>query len=152
MARLRAQGLTLAEIGRCFGVSRQAVEVALDKIGQGGRPPLRCRSCKAVILAHSSGRRPPLSVYCLPCLDLHPEATFADCLRAFRLAAGLTQEQLAAKARLRKGTVQKYDSGAVKWPPWLSIVALARVLGAGLLTRGLGLAETGGGKRRRPRL
>jgi hypothetical protein len=33
LAELRRQGLTLAEIGRRFGITRQAVKVALDRLG-----------------------------------------------------------------------------------------------------------------------
>jgi transcriptional regulator with XRE-family HTH domain len=143
MARLRAEGLTLAEIGRRLGVSRQRVKVALDNVGLGRRPPLRCHQCKAVILTHSPTQLPPLSVYCLPCLNRHPKARFGDRLRAFRYAAGLTQEQLAAKAGLPKATLHRHESGAVERLPWPTMVALARVLGAGLLTRGLGLPGAG---------
>jgi DNA-binding XRE family transcriptional regulator len=140
MARLRARGLTLEEIGRQVGLSRQAVKVALDKVGLGGRPPLCCRQCKVVILGHSTGQRPPLPIYCLPCLDRHPGAPFADRLRAFRHAAGLTQAQLAAKAGLSKATVNRLEGGRGH-PPRPSIEALARVLGPGLVTRGPGKAQ-----------
>jgi hypothetical protein len=37
MARLRAEGLTLAEIGRRLGLTRQAVKAALDRLGEPAR-------------------------------------------------------------------------------------------------------------------
>jgi hypothetical protein len=42
MVRLRAEGLTLAEIGRRFGLTRQAVQKALDRLGVAGRPAHGC--------------------------------------------------------------------------------------------------------------
>jgi DNA-binding XRE family transcriptional regulator len=139
MARLRARGLTFTEIGRQLGVTRQCVTVTLAKAGV---PPLpiNCRECEGVIVAHRPGNRPSLPALCLGCLARHPDASFADRLRAFRLAAGLTQGELADQAGLPKGTVNGYEQGR-GLTNWLVVVALARVLGVGLLTLGLGLPE-----------
>jgi hypothetical protein len=41
IALLRAEGLTLAEIGRRFGLTRQAVQKALDRLGGTGGPQRR---------------------------------------------------------------------------------------------------------------
>jgi hypothetical protein len=43
MLRLRRQGLTLAAIGRRFGLTRQAVKAAIDRQGGAGEPPCRHR-------------------------------------------------------------------------------------------------------------
>jgi hypothetical protein len=39
MLRLRAEGLTLAEVGRRFGLTRQAVQKALDRLAGTGQQP-----------------------------------------------------------------------------------------------------------------
>jgi hypothetical protein len=38
MQLLRAEGLTLAEVGRRVGLARQAVQKALDRHGETGQP------------------------------------------------------------------------------------------------------------------
>jgi transcriptional regulator with XRE-family HTH domain len=145
MGRLRNQGLTFEEIGRRLGVSRQCVYMTLLKVGKRDVRPLACRECGAVLVESPPGNRPPLPALCLACLARHPEAPFCARLRTFRHAAGLTQGQLADRCGLPRGTVQRYEAGRVV-PRWPDVLALARGLGAGLLTLGLGLTEgTGDG-------
>jgi transcriptional regulator with XRE-family HTH domain len=136
MARLRAEGLTHAEIGRRVGLSRQAVSLVLRALGHCGPLAVACRECASVIMQRPPGSRPPLPVLCLACLGRHPEAPFADRLRAFRHAAGLTQRQVAERAGLPKATVGCYEQGRSE-PGWPEVVALLRALGPGLLTLGL---------------
>lgn len=52
-------------------------------------------------------------------------------LRSLRDQAGLTQEQLAARAGVAVGTVRKIETGAVVEPGFFTVLALARALGAG---------------------
>jgi DNA-binding XRE family transcriptional regulator len=140
MASLRDDGLSFAEIGRRLGVCRQAVYATLLKAEGRKVRPITCRECGAVIVAHPGGNWPPLPALCLDCLGKHADAPLADRLRAFRLAAGLTQGQLDERAGLPRGTINRYERGKGR-PSWEDIVVLARVLGAGLLTLGLRLPE-----------
>src|ERR1700757_703859 len=98
IARLRAGGLTLAEIGRRLGMSKQGVSAALAK----ARRPLphrcvACRDCDAPIV--SAGLLPgdEGSAVCLECLGSGREVPFGARLKAFRLAAGLLKTELAGR-------------------------------------------------------
>ena len=55
-----------------------------------------------------------------------------DRLRELRQAAGLSQEELARRADVLLGTVQKIEQGIVADPRWSSVTALARALGVTL--------------------
>jgi transcriptional regulator with XRE-family HTH domain len=76
----------------------------------------------------------------LACLKNSPDAPFNERLRAFRQAAGLSQVQLGEWTGLARYKIARWERGAalLRWP---DVVTLARVLGAGLLTFGLGLPE-----------
>src|SRR5262249_17374448 len=123
---------------RRLGVTQQCVQAALA--AEPASLAVACRGCEAVIQARSLSKRRPSPALCLACLERHPEAPFAHPLSAFRLAAGLTQGELGGRAGLPKGTVNSYERGEGQ-PTWPAVVALARVLRAGLLTLGLGLPE-----------
>jgi hypothetical protein len=85
VAVLRAQGLTLAEIGRRLGLSKQHVGNILQTLARrDDRPPVRCRACNTNIRSAGALARHDRSVLCLDCLVNHPEATFAEHLRACR--------------------------------------------------------------------
>lgn len=68
---------------------------------------------------------------CLDCLASQPEAPFAERLRACRLAAGLTQEELAERAGLSPTSIWQYEQGEAL-PRAGTRACLARVLGPGL--------------------
>ena len=51
-------------------------------------------------------------------------------LRSMRERAGLSQEQLAARAGLATGTVRKIETGAVTEPGFFTVMTLLRILGA----------------------
>jgi transcriptional regulator with XRE-family HTH domain len=51
-------------------------------------------------------------------------------LRRLREQAGLSQEQLAARAQVAVGTVRKIETGAVVEPGYFTIRALLQALGA----------------------
>jgi len=103
--------------------------------------PVTCRECGGVILEHPTGTNPPAPTYCLACLAHHPETPFPERLRAFRLAAGLSQEQLAARAGLSRWSVGSWERNEAN-PAHAMLLALARVLGEGLMTTGPGLPGT----------
>jgi transcriptional regulator with XRE-family HTH domain len=140
MARLRDAGLTLAEIGERLGVTRQCVLRTLSRAGLSRPRAVACRECRKVIVKRPAISGEPRPVLCLACLGRRPDAPFCERLRAFRQAAGLTQEQLGERTGLARYKVARWEcDGAL--PRWPDIVKLARVLGAGLLTLGLRLPE-----------
>ncbi len=56
-------------------------------------------------------------------------ARLAVRLREIREEAGLTQEQLAARARVAVGTVRKIETGAVVEPGYFTVIGLLGALG-----------------------
>jgi hypothetical protein len=100
-ATLRRQGLTVTEIGRRMGITRQGVHHLLD--GAAGDRPIACRECGGIIVrcavAMGNIRKRP---WCVDCLAKHPEATFAERLRALRLARCMTHEELARAVGISK--------------------------------------------------
>jgi transcriptional regulator with XRE-family HTH domain len=52
----------------------------------------------------------------------------ADRLRSLRERAGLSQEQLAARAEVSVATVSKIETGAVREPGYFTVVAMLGVL------------------------
>src|SRR5262245_30723877 len=88
-ARLRAQGLTFAEIGRRMGVTHQAARSLVNGHRTGrhdGRPPVLCRECQTELNPAASMKRDHLTALCPDCAS---DASFAERLMAHRLAAGL---------------------------------------------------------------
>jgi transcriptional regulator with XRE-family HTH domain len=140
MARLRAVGLTLVEIGDRLGVTRQTVQKTLATAGLSRPRAVACRVCRAVVAKRPAISGDPLSVLCRSYLGKQPDAPFCVRLHAFRQAPRLTQEQLGERAGQARSRVAAWERGL--YPPrWTELVKLARVLGAGLLTLGLGLPE-----------
>ena len=84
---------------------------------------------------------------CLGCLAKHPDAPFGVRLKACRLAAGLTAEQLAARSGVPAHAIRSVERGAC-WPRWGRVARLIRALGPDLVTLGL-VDGQGGGKRGR---
>jgi hypothetical protein len=125
VSALRRQGLTLAEIGRRLGLSRQLVHRHLKAAGMAGprRGVVRCCACAVVIATgHHTieyNRRP----LCLACLAEHPEAPFGRRLKGCRLAAGLTAEQLSARSGVPTGSIRAVERGAC-WPRWGRVARL----------------------------
>jgi transcriptional regulator with XRE-family HTH domain len=119
-AALRARGLTFAEVGRRVGVSREA---ARQMVLAPAPPP--CASCTAPLPRGSRGGR------CPACVAADQAAPFAERLRALRLAAGLTQAELAARAGVSEAAVSAYECGRGRPRP-RHLAALARVLGPAL--------------------
>jgi DNA-binding XRE family transcriptional regulator len=113
--------LTLAAIGRRVGISREAARLM---VLASALPP--CATCEAPLPRGSRGGR------CPACVTADPSAPFAERLRALRVAAGLTQAELAGRAGLPLGTLGHYECGRVG-PQAARLAALARVLGPGLV-------------------
>lgn len=129
-ARLRAAGLTWAEIGRRLGVSRQRVQYTFT----GGRPMARafcCRGCGRDTPAPGL-RRGNQELLCRDCLRRLPAVRFAVLLRSLRALAGLTQARLAARCGLAMDTVRHLEGGRRPGPR--TAARLLEALGASLLT------------------
>jgi hypothetical protein len=71
-------------------------------------------------------------VYCLRCLAKYPVASFADHLKSYRLAAGLTVSALAAKAGMRVSAFAGPEPRR-KDPTWATAATLLRALGVRLV-------------------
>jgi transcriptional regulator with XRE-family HTH domain len=132
MAELRRQGLSLSEIGRRFGVTKQAVHWALGPLRHRPIPSVRCTGCGRPFV--SAGALPDngAAALCLPCLRRRPRATFGQRLRAYRMAAGLTRAELARRVGVSETAVHscERDKGT---PRPGTLAKLARVLGQELL-------------------
>jgi transcriptional regulator with XRE-family HTH domain len=150
---LRAQGLTLAQIGERLGVSHQAVA---RRLGGPRRPAPRCPGCGATYPASGAGACGDRSAPCLACLAQRHGATTAQRLKAARLAAGLSQTEMALRAGLSATALGDCEGGRVR-PHERSLVRLAQALGLSrqalfgpgpLRSRS---STRGGGGRARPR-
>lgn len=127
MARLREEGLTLAEIGRRLGVTRQCVEYSLKVMARGReRPPsFTCAGCAEEVPSAAAAPSDSGSALCLPCLAKRPGAAFAERLKAYRLAAGLTRPELARRAGLYGGARPstswgRWSPARRSWPGWFA--------------------------------
>jgi transcriptional regulator with XRE-family HTH domain len=133
-AELRALGLSFAEVGRRLGVTRQGAQHLTRAATRPEMAP--CASCGADTPS-GIGR-------CARCVVADPDSPLAERLRVLRLAAGLSQDELAARARVSRSTVFCYEHCRVR-PRAGKVAALATVLGPGLLP-----AATGAGAERAP--
>jgi hypothetical protein len=120
-AQLRAQGLSFVEIGRRLGTTRQGAYALFRPLR--GPPVVACALCGAAIVSAGALPRDAGTALCLPCLAGHPAAGFGQRLKSLRLAAGLLQEALAHKARVRPEMIWRYEQGQFRPRP----AALARL-------------------------
>jgi len=128
MARLREQGLTLQEIGQRLGISRQRVHALLKE--EAVTPPgITCRRCGREIAPWPGASRNLGPGYCLDCLPAG--ASFGQRLRAYRVAAKLTQADLAGQIGVPPGMICYWEQDQRR-PMRRNLDLLASVLGAGL--------------------
>jgi transcriptional regulator with XRE-family HTH domain len=131
VAQLRQQGLTLTEIGGQLGISKQAVKQLLDAQGcqDTGLLTVYCDRCKASIGRLSAHARPSAGpTLCARCLASAPAATFGQRLRSLRVAAGLTQRELAQRASLPRNTLGQYERD-LRQPTEQLLSELKKILG-----------------------
>jgi transcriptional regulator with XRE-family HTH domain len=103
MARLRAEGRTLAQIALRLGISRQAVhEVLTRKRVRGG--PATCRYCQASI-PNSDRSNKERTLLCRECLARFPTISFSVRLASLRVMAGMTQAALALATGLSQSLI-----------------------------------------------
>jgi transcriptional regulator with XRE-family HTH domain len=131
--QLRDEGLSLAEIARQFGVTKQAVWSLLHNRAQrtAGRA-VPCSACGAMIVSPGALRRDAAGALCLDCLRARPAAPFALRLKALRLAAGLSRTELAGLCGVAAGSLRAYEDGRRK-PHRRNANRVARVLGEEVL-------------------
>jgi DNA-binding CsgD family transcriptional regulator len=127
VVRLRRQGLTLQRIGQCLGITHQAVAHHLRRSGHTPNPA--CAGCGVALTTR--GGPASRSIYCLDCLSARPELPFGVRLRSVRLAAGMSQGDLAQHAGLNKNTIRQQEAGMGPLSAG-TLKRLCRVLGQSL--------------------
>jgi transcriptional regulator with XRE-family HTH domain len=134
IAELRRRGLSLSEIGRQLGVSRQSVHQTLRRIAQAPAATVRvtCVACGCEILSTNSIREYGGKVHCLPCLQQRPDLPFGPRLQAHRLAAGLTRSDLGRLSGIDSSHIAYLENRCLK-PRLRTLARLVQVLGPGLL-------------------
>jgi transcriptional regulator with XRE-family HTH domain len=136
-AELRAEGLTYTEIAERLGATKHDVYALLKKSGMWQPPPgICCRVCSKQIRPAGRGINYRIRPLCLACLAKHPDASFGERLKAFRMAAGLTLKVLGQRLGRDHQALAGYESGTCS-PKWSRLVLLIRVFGAGSVTLGL---------------
>jgi transcriptional regulator with XRE-family HTH domain len=128
---LRAQGLTMPQIGARLGITRQAVLQLLRPKVQRRPCPVSCAACGRVIVPDGTKRDLRIATLCLSCLARTPGATFAQRLRAYRVSAGLSQADLGRKAGVPAPTLSAYELGRHR-PRKETLRQLVAVLGEDL--------------------
>jgi transcriptional regulator with XRE-family HTH domain len=136
MAALRERGLSLSEIGRRLGISKQCVHETLQLIR---RPPVErsvpCAGCAAPIRSAGSLPNDAGLALCLPCLAAQPDAEFGVRLKSLRLVAGITKAELARHVGASRKQIDAYERG-VNFPRTATGRRIAQAVGAALLGRG----------------
>jgi transcriptional regulator with XRE-family HTH domain len=99
--------------------------------GTGGGP-VYCLECQGRIGSGPAGFTTNAPAYCLTCLARHRDANFGERLKAYRLAAGLTQRDLSEQAGVFVGRLTECESGR-SVPQWRTVRKLVDALGLGLV-------------------
>jgi transcriptional regulator with XRE-family HTH domain len=144
----RAQGLTLKEIGRRLGITRQAVHTFLKGVGKVRGRAAVCCVCREPLERAGVLPRDVGTTLCLVCLARQPKATFGQRLKAFRLTVGLTRRELDRVADLSPGSTQSYEQDR-RFPHPGTRAKLAKALG--VTVEVLGASPPLEEKRGRPR-
>jgi transcriptional regulator with XRE-family HTH domain len=131
--QLRARGLTLADIGRRLGTSRQGAAYILAHTGDGvTHVPRRCSTCDRAIPRSGTAGRTTGGVRCLGCLNRLRDATFAQRLQSHRVARGLTRTALGRLSGMGGNLITQYERGR-HLPLPATLARLVRVLGPRLV-------------------
>ncbi len=91
---------------------------------------VHCCGCGRAITRGQRGLKGNGNALCLNCLGAR-QAPFAERLRAYRLAAGLTQDELAQRSGLSATSVWQYEQGEAV-PRAGTLARLVEILGSGL--------------------
>src|SRR2546426_514853 len=106
VTELRGRGLSMAEVARQLGVSRQAVFSLIRYADLSCPQGVPCTACHVLIPTPAPRPEDSPGALCLRCLERTPGVTTAQRLRAYRLAAGLSRADVAWLAGLPSGAVQ----------------------------------------------
>ena len=126
IVQLRAAGLSLTQIGKRLGVSRQRVHKVISSSGKLRLVPIRCQKCSRVITHFHAVHDNNFPVYCTRCLPR--DATLGERLKTYRLSAGLTLAALERRSGVGRMLISSYECGRSE-PAWQSLAKLIRVLG-----------------------
>ena len=127
--QLSAAGLTMPEICRQTGVSRQLAHFILRGYArEQERRKIRCRACGTGINPAVAYPRQDRKVLCASCAESRCGVSFGERLVAYRLAAGLQVEELAAQAGVHTPVVTGLEHGHVLRPQRKTVERLGRVL------------------------
>jgi DNA-binding XRE family transcriptional regulator len=130
---LGAQGLTRRAIGRRLNVSRQSVHQVLARCHDRTSPVgVQGPKCGTEITRRSALTHNDLQILYLACLGRLPEAGLGQRLQSHRVAADLTQGDLAKQVGVHPRTLLSYEQGATA-PAGRTLTKSARVLGLGVL-------------------
>jgi transcriptional regulator with XRE-family HTH domain len=131
--KLRDKGWSLSAIARKYGVTKQAVWSLLNTPTQRSRArTVPCSCCADLIVSDGAMRHDIGSALCLDCLELLPNPSFAQSLRALRLAAGLSRTDLAVRSGIAPGSIRAYEEDSRR-PHARTLRRLAQFLGNQLL-------------------
>lgn len=109
--QLRSEGMTWQAIGTRLGVTRQCAHCYLHSNYRPRRRHFHCRTCNSAVDSVGATPRDDRRALCLPCVERAPGATFADALRSYRLAAGLSQAELARRSGVSCASVCESETG-----------------------------------------
>jgi transcriptional regulator with XRE-family HTH domain len=133
-ARLRADGLSLEQVGERLGITKQAVaslfKTAGIKAGPRRRVTLCCR-CNQLVgpsTPRSGFYGHDKNIACLTCVRRDHTATFGQYLRALRLNAGLSQMELADLVGVRPVRIGHWEASHT-YPPREYVERIAAALG-----------------------
>ena len=123
----------LGKLIRCLGVELVG-EVGVRPVAPRRSAPgaMACRQCRRTITRGVADLGRYGAAYCLRCLAEHSEARFGERLRAHRLAAGMSQQDLADATGIYAQELSCYERDQ-REPVWRSVAKLVRVLGVGLV-------------------
>lgn len=111
VAELRGRGLTLREIAGELGVTHQAVSELLTKARLPAPRGVPCSLCDKLIPTPAAMAADRPGALCLDCLRRTPDASEGQRLLAYRLASGLTRDEVAHLAGLSGAPVWHAERG-----------------------------------------
>jgi transcriptional regulator with XRE-family HTH domain len=113
VAKLRAEGLSLRQVGERLGVTKQAVASLLNYSGLRTGPRRMVNLCgrcgRAVGPSVGSVGKHKHELTCLACVSKDRDVSFGKRLRATRLAAGLTVAELAKRIGMEMSTLLYWE-------------------------------------------
>jgi DNA-binding XRE family transcriptional regulator len=132
---LRAQGLSMAEIGQRLGYTAQGAKELLTHWGRFPAPMgiIKCCRWDGVVAKGQDQLRNNGPIPCVECLAKQPDAPFGLRFKVFRMPAGLTRAALAKLVGFASLTVSACETGKDE-QRWTNLVKLMRVLGTELVT------------------